>query len=457
MLNRGLRAWKQRRMTRGVLAAGTVGIAVGALLTGCGSGENEASSAAANEALTSILSNFTPAPGDEVPNVDVKFAMWPYGDTTIGFIGIEKGWFKEAGINLEPAQGQTQLDSQTSANLVSGALDTTLDFLPTRVNKYEQQPSIKSFGVTNMFIGNYVLASPSSGLKPLSDFLVDGADFNAAVSSVVDEIQPERIALSDQPAPHNLLNALLSIADKTTGDLKNVQVLEDTKIVNLAKGGGTDVAMVSGAAQAIQLLNMGFTPIFAFQDLADNLPAGDDRVAAGVGHVSLAATSSYIGENLDTVLRFQSVYWRIIDYIQTKPEEALAVSLPHLNQATGFNLSLEESMRIFRDFYQMVGFGDSAKFYDDPTYPLGLGPVYEAQIATAKGHGVIKGDVSPTDFVVGGQVYHIMNELKTKYDQAVSISTASDEVKTKAQAYYDAFNFLDAYRTLSAASPTAQQ
>ena len=45
----------------------------------------------------------TPGPGADIPTVPVKFGMRPYADNTYFVIGMEKGWFKDVGIEITPA------------------------------------------------------------------------------------------------------------------------------------------------------------------------------------------------------------------------------------------------------------------------------------------------------------------------------------------------------------------
>jgi ABC-type nitrate/sulfonate/bicarbonate transport system substrate-binding protein len=58
--------------------------------------------APAADAATSYIPA-TPEPGTDIPQVTVKFGMRPYADNTFYVIGIEKGWFKDVGITIEPA------------------------------------------------------------------------------------------------------------------------------------------------------------------------------------------------------------------------------------------------------------------------------------------------------------------------------------------------------------------
>src|SRR5882757_1618571 len=85
---------RRKLLQRG--AAGGMALGVGGFLAACGGSSKSSTSAA----KTAVGSAFKASPGSDIPAVDVKFAMWPYGDTTIGAIGMAKDWFKDVGITL---------------------------------------------------------------------------------------------------------------------------------------------------------------------------------------------------------------------------------------------------------------------------------------------------------------------------------------------------------------------
>lgn len=417
------------------------------VLAGCG----EANERTEPTSETGALAGFAASEGSDIPEVEVSFSMWPYGDTTIGYIGIESGFFEEVGISLDPAEGQTQLADATPGLLLSSELDIAIDFIPSMVQRYQQQPEIKMVQVLNSFIGNYVLAAPGLDATPVEEYVDEGMSFEDATAAVVADMEGTTVALSDMPSPRNLLNGMLGIADGTVETFGSLEVLEDPRIVQLAIGGGADYALVSGAAQAIQLLDLGYVPVFSFEQLADNLPAGDPNVALGLGHVGLSVTDTYLEENLETVLRFMSVYWRIIDYIQNDPEAALEISLPHLNSATGYDLTVADSITLFQQFYQLISFDDAAAFFDDPANPLGLDAVYDPQIQEAVDAGVITTDIAPTDFVIAGELYGIMLQLKEQYEDLAEEGSADQATLDAAAQQAEHRNYLDAYRILAAA------
>ena len=62
-----------------------------------------------------------PEPGADIPAATVKFGMRPYADNTFYVIGMKKGWFKEVGIEFDPAPyGLKANDSDVTTLLLDG-------------------------------------------------------------------------------------------------------------------------------------------------------------------------------------------------------------------------------------------------------------------------------------------------------------------------------------------------
>ena len=442
-----LRSLAARGRSRRVV--GVALIAASLTLAGCASAASSAPEVTESEEL---FSDFVPSAGGEIPDATVPFSMWPYGDTTIGYIGIEEGFFGDVGITLSPEEGQTQLTDVTPGLLLSGELDVVVDYIPTMVQRYEEQPEIQMVQVLNSFIGNYVLAAPDRDATSVEEYVDEGMSFEDATAAVIADMDGATVALSaDVASARNLLDGMLQIGGGSVESFGSLESLDDTQIVQLAQGEGVDYTLVSGAAQSIQLLDMGFEPVFGFEQMANNLPTGSDFTALGIGHVGLSVTDEYLDENLETILWFMSVYWRIIDYIETEPDQALAISLPYLNAATGYELTVEESAVLFQDFYQLISFDAAEEFFNDPENPLGLSAIYDAQIAAAQASGVLSDGVVVEDFVVAQQLYDLMVELKDDYEDLAADSSADDGTLAAAAAQASNRNYLDAYRILAAA------
>jgi ABC-type nitrate/sulfonate/bicarbonate transport system substrate-binding protein len=433
----------RRQLLQGAAAAGAM-FGLGGVLQACGR---------ATGATAPTFGRFEPSPGAAIPTVDVRFAMWPYGDTTIAFIGIEQGFFEEAGIHLVPPQGETRLLDQTAGELLSGQLDMSSGYMPFLVQSFPYQPDIKMIQLQDVYVGNYLLANPTVGAKSYEYFSHLGEPFARAARAAVGQIKGKRVALSTVGNNRAFFSTLLGFSGLTPNDFE-LTVVDDTKILQLARAGDIDFAMPGGAAQNVVLINEGFFRVFGIGQLLQNLPPGDPRAVTALGDQGTVATAAYIRANAETVLRFMSVFYRIIDQMQRDPDTALSIVLPYLNAASGLNLTLQECKVVFSEFYEFISFEQTAEHLLDRRFPLQLDNVYVPQIDAAKRGGIYRSGIKviPEDIFVGTRLYEILTKLKKRYELLKTVPTTVPALVTRAHEQYEHRNYLDAYRLLKAAS-----
>jgi ABC-type nitrate/sulfonate/bicarbonate transport system substrate-binding protein len=447
-MNQSVGPMNRRRFLQASGAAG-LAVALNGLLGACATGKPGAT---ASSPTTIDPAAFTPSPGSEIPKATVNFAMWPYPDGTIGYIGIDRGYFEEVGIQLNPSGGATKTSDQTAQQLLNGQLDMANGFVPLVLNSYPNNKSVKVIQFHDVNVGNYVLASPRAGAEPFQSFADKGQSFAEAMKSAIGQMKGKKVALSDSGSNRAFFDNMLNLGG-LTADQFDLQVLPDSTIVQLAKAGRIDFAMPAGAAQNIEVVNAGYTRMAGIAQLLSGLPQGDPRSVGGIGHHGLAATADYIDRNTETVLRFLSVYYRIMDDIVKDPASALAISLPALRTAAGVDISLEDAEWIFKNFYEMVDFERAADHVINSSSPINYKVVYKAQIELARKGGVLPAGlaVTPEDLFIGEPLYRIALDLKGKYEDIEANGGKSGPLADLAAKHYAHRNYLDAYRLISAA------
>jgi ABC-type nitrate/sulfonate/bicarbonate transport system substrate-binding protein len=438
---------RRKFILRGV--AGTTALSLSGLLAACGSSSSSGGStpAPASDSTTA----FKPSAGSDIPAVDVKFAMWPYGDTTIGVIGMEKGWFKEVGIGL-PNKKETRVETQVQQELLNKQLDIGSGYAPNTIQTYAKAPNLKMIHLQNSYIGNYAMANPATKAKKVQEFVAAGQDFNTAFANTIGQMKGKKVALSDAGANKAFFNTILQMAKLTPKDF-DLTVIADTKIVQLAKAGKIDYAFPAGAAQSVEILNIGFYRTGGILDMVNGLPHGDPNAVNGIGHAGLQADEKWVADNMETTLRFMSVFYRIIDAVQNDPN-VLEVSLPTLSSSAGVDISLKDAKRIFVDFYGTVNFEESKKLLEDPSYNLYYETVYNSQIKAARAGGVVPASTSltPDDMIIHKKLYNILVDLKKQYDDLKAAKSPTGALATTAETHYKNRNYLDAFRLLNAAA-----
>ena len=130
--------------------------------------------------------------------------------------------------------------------------------------------------------------------------------------------------LSDRPS-RNIVN-------KTSGAGFKLQVLDDAKSLVLAKAGREDFVNPEGAP-IVYTLGRPAGPISSISaTLIKYGPGGvDSPIEPLVGIVGMGANSDYVNANQNTVLRFMSVVWRIIDATKARTRRCYDLQAPYLN------------------------------------------------------------------------------------------------------------------------------
>src|SRR5579864_5369142 len=72
-----------------------------------------------------------PEAGTTIPHQQVKFGMRPFADNTFYVIAMQKGWFNDVCIGIEPApEGLKVNDTNATALLLNGQVDVISENCP---------------------------------------------------------------------------------------------------------------------------------------------------------------------------------------------------------------------------------------------------------------------------------------------------------------------------------------
>lgn len=435
----GIIRWR-RGLARLALAAGTV-------------------AALAMPQATRAADRFAPAApeaGTQIPKATIKFGMRPYADNTFYYIGMKKGWFDEVGIAFDPAPyGLKANDSNATTLLLNGQLDIISEFCPLMLPTYKEADKLKCIAFTDNFLGNAILANPALKLKSFKDYVAGGKSYEEALKAALAPMKGKQLV----GAPQLSDRAFEEYVNKTSGAGFRLQVLDDAKSLVLAKAGREDFVNPEGAPIVYTLRQAGWTDLIDIGDLIKNGPGGvGSPIEPLIGIVGVGANSDYVNKNPNTVLRFLSVVWRVIDAVKKDPS-LFDIQAPYLNSVAGTSLDgkgVADTVAVLDPFTR---FEDDKQYYDDPKATVNYANVWGATIKDFEAHKIIPaGKVTPDDIVWGGPIWHLMVDYRNKTDALfakLEKATLGDDKKAlyeKAKALYAAYDFLDAYRFALAAS-----
>lgn len=399
--------------------------------------------------------------GVGIPEETVRFGMSAFADHNIYAIGLKNGWLSEVGISVTPEPlGVSSLSPQVIPRFLSDEVDIHTWYGPLQIEIMNRVPHVKLFTFSDTYVGTYILASPSSGAKTVKELVEGGAPFEEALTTVMTQLKGKRLGI-DNTGSHRVFFDAITELSGVSFDEAELSVLEDARLVNLARGGSLDFVSPAGAAQNVQLLKEGWYPAVSISDLIEHLPLGDLRGIGSIGHTGLATTDEYYREHFDTILRMTSVMFRLIDAVNLDlangTEDSLALEVPVIEAAAGVELGVDGLRSIFTTLDPLLSFEQQADYWVNQDNPNYYWNVYMPQIKAAQEGGLLPADQTyiPDQAFTAPDVYKTLLRYRTWYDQIVDQAADLDGERAQLAAIaahqYEIRNYLDAYRILSAA------
>jgi hypothetical protein len=405
---------------------------------------------------------FVPAPpeaGTSIPQQQVKFGMRPFADNTFYVIAMQKGWFKDVGIRIDPApEGLKVNDTNATALLLNGQVDVISENCPNMLPTYKSARTLKCVGFTDNFLGNAILANPRLHLKSFKDYIAQGMSFDVALHAALAPLAGKTLVgppqVTDRP-----FEILASSMSKVNW---NLQVLDDSKSVVLARAGREDFVNPDGAPIVYSLEQAGWTDVLDVGDMNKYAPAGaGSPVEHLVTVVGVGANGNFVNSHPNAMLRFMSVVWRTLDAVKKDPS-LFALQAPYLNSVAGTSLNAKDVQSAVDRLDPFSTYDYDATYFTDEKNVYFYKNAWSAIIDDIATSGIIdKGSVTPEDIVWAAPIWQQMKDYQTRTDALLktldSESLPADKANLLKQAhqYYTWFDFLDAYRLASAASSKA--
>jgi ABC-type nitrate/sulfonate/bicarbonate transport system substrate-binding protein len=402
--------------------------------------------------------------GVEIPETNVRFGMSAFGDHNIYAIGILNGWFRDVGITLGPGTfGVRSLSPQVISRFVSNEVDIHTWYGPLQIEIMARVPQVKLFTFSDTYVGTYMLASPNTGAKSVSQLVAGGMPFETALQQAMAQMKGKRVAIDNTGSHRIFFDTITHLGGVSFEDVQ-LSVLEDARIVFLGRGGNIDFASPAGAIQNVNLIQEGWYPLVSIEDLIRGLPQGDYRGVGSIGHTGLATTDAYREANPDTILRMTGVMFRIIDAIHVDlangTDHALKLEVPVIEAAAGTEIGVEGLRTVFSTLDPLKSFEQQSEYWLETNNPFYYLNVYNPQIKAAQEGGLLPKDrsFSPDDAIVAPQIYRQLVTYRTEYDdmkrKAVDLGADRMKLVAIAQKHYDQRNYLDAHRILAVALKT---
>lgn len=388
--------------------------------------------------------------GVSIPQVTVNFGMEPYPPHTDAIIGIEKGWFKEVGIDLQWKNVQAD---QVAPLLISKSVDVA-SAAPALLIPSMKQAKFDSFVFGDIFQAYAIMAQPNAGYKSYKDFVAEGLAPADALKAAMQQLKGKVFTYPAEAAIKPFIQLLFDRGDLALEDTLT-EVQPDPNGVALMLSGRADFE-IGGLPARISLEQQGFKQIVSAADLASAASASpDSEELRSITHVGWTTTQDYAAANHDTLLRLAGVKFRIVQFQQEHMDDAIAIHLPFLNKLAGSTLKPEELKVIYTKLDPGYTFEQQSSWFNDPKDPFFWSYEIDSIIKSYEQQGLFQpGEYKASDISSTDKIYQELDGYRKQAE--ADIATLKDATGTAAglrdaaQKQFDAFNFLDASRYAAA-------
>jgi len=381
----------------------------------------------------------------------VRFANLPYGDHTYSIIGVEKGFFRDVGIDLT---ADTIKIDDVVASLVNGSYDVASVPPGILFSSYETAPELRTFVFGDLFQGYALMARGDAGFKKFSDFRSQGLSQEAALAATVAQLKGHTFAYPTETAIKPFIDLLLKKGGVSRKQFKAL-VLDDPLTVNAMRQGQAQF-QVGGVPSRITLQKEGFIPLISSADLARGAKASPESPElASILQNGWATTKTFYDQHKPTLLRLASVNYRIMKFMETNRQDAIRIHMAYLSRVTGAEFTAKDGAIIYDDLDPFVTFEGQKSWFHDSSAPLYYANVNGAILQSFKSDGIYR-KRAPTveDIIFADDVYRELEQMKADAsrdfeevkpkEQGLSPELASKLKESRSQ--FEHYNYYDAAR-----------
>lgn len=249
----------------------------------------------------------------------VRVGLSAFQDVNTIHVGIQKGFYEEAGIELEiqntdwpGAQelmigGHVDMATTSDADVVlqnSRGLDTSLTF-----------PLF-------YFAGGGLMFDPERhNWTPLNDILPTvGGDITMAIRKTLEQAKGASVGVSAAGAEYASFIEMVTIAELDPSDFTIVDLAQE-ELPPALLSGSVDI-MIAGIPQRLAVLKQGYKTLM-----------DQTAVPSTVAHAGFGTTREWADANMDLAIRIEGVIIRTLAYVEENPDESFAIIAEKLREA----------------------------------------------------------------------------------------------------------------------------
>ena len=260
-------------------------------------------------------------------NKEVKIGLAAYQDLLSLTIAKEMGWDLEEGLDFVFIETEWREGHEF---LASGAVDFTSSCDGDEVSRAEKIPDIALSNLLYLFAAHGVAVRGDSGMKTYWEFRGEGLGKKAAITETMAQLKGSTIILTKGLGMDAALKKAAEEAGLTYPD--DFELIDMSHFEGLAAFlGGSGDGYIGGIPQRLRAGKEGAKILF------------DESIyAESVLHCGLATRLGYIEANPEVPIKIQNIMFRILQYVERNPREALTHIVDEVNKRTAANMTYEE-------------------------------------------------------------------------------------------------------------------
>jgi hypothetical protein len=397
------------------------------------------------------------SPGTEIPRVEISLGMRPFANDLIFVSGIKQGFYGDVGIQITPPPyGRKVLPDQAIPLVINQELDVMALYPPDVVAALDTVKSIRFIALSDLFQGFAILANPQSGAKTVGQFMEGGMNFEDAMKATMAQLRGKSFATPPDVDNRIFVSLVFSLGGMAMDSDTRLVITPDSNALQLASGHQVDFASPDGAPFTAQLEGAGWIPLVTPVDVLQHMAQTIGSPAAGlVGTPGVASDADWARAHQETVLRFVSVMFRIIDQEQKDSKTMLGAMLDYVNSFAGTSLDYKGLKLTIDALSPLSNFEFQKNYCDKPDSPLYYKNAFNAHVKFNIDKGLLsQTSYDPDSLIWACEIYTDLGKLKEESDALLAtlkgktLSPAQQSTVDRARQFYDWYDYLDSYRLL---------
>ncbi|MBX3568290.1 MAG: ABC transporter substrate-binding protein [Rhizobiaceae bacterium] len=269
----------------------------------------------------------------------IKLGISPFQDTMLPIVGQQKGWFKEAGLDVKLVT--LGWDAIVPA-VVSGGVDVAINNTTGVVSIAGRATDMIYWYGWNPFTeGSALMGRPDKGLVTVDDQVSKGVAYEEARRNAFEQLKGRSIVTTMATDMGKQVVTALESVNLSQTDAKIIDMNPDQGLAAFLSGTGD--AYLGGIPQRTRATAEGMIVIASGPDLAPPPING------------FVTTKTFAEKNQDAMLALMNVMFRIVRYCNDNTADCGKIITGELNAQTGAQLTVEGFVGFWQVFENYAG------------------------------------------------------------------------------------------------------